>query len=208
MEDVTLLRCSWPYLPGNALYESYHDEVWGVPERDGQKLWTKLMLDIFEGGLGWLNVLKKQQALYSAFADFNPEAVARFTDVDRARLLADKGVIRNQRKIEAVIHNAQSYLDMCARGEDFSQLVWSFVGGRPIQNAWPSWQATPKQTPESERLSEALKARGVVRVGPVTAYAFMQSMGLVNDHAVDCFRYTEIKAMGVASALASEERPR
>jgi DNA-3-methyladenine glycosylase I len=190
------LRCSWRGLQGDALYEAYHDLEWGVPERDSRALWEKLVLDGFQAGLSWITILRKRDAFREAFAGFDPEAVARFGDDDRARLLADASIIRSPAKIDAAIRGARLYLDMQARGEDFSAWLWSFVDGRTIQNRWPQDAKIPASTPEAEAMSKALKARGFNFVGPVIVYAFMQATGMVNDHLECCFRHSEIRRMG------------
>ena len=187
-----LVRCQWRGMNGEPLYERYHDTEWGVPERDPRALWEKLVLDGFQAGLSWITILKKRDAFRSAFAGFDPEVVARFGDEDRARLLADAGIIRSPAKIDAAIRGARIYLDMQGRGEDFSALLWSFVGGQPIQNAWTSDTGVPAKTAEAEAMSKMLKARGFNFVGPVIVYAFMQATGMVNDHLTSCFRHGPI----------------
>ncbi|MFY9717400.1 MAG: DNA-3-methyladenine glycosylase I [Thermoplasmata archaeon] len=175
-------RCAWAET--DPLLRSYHDREWGVPERDGRKLWEKLMLDGFQAGLSWLIVLRKREALRAAFRDFDPQRVARFQEKDVLRLLGDPGIIRSRRKIEATIRGARAFLAMKKEGIDFSAFVWEFVGGAPIQNAGP----VPTQTDLSQTISQALKARGFQFVGPVIVYAWMQAIGIVNDHAPTCFR--------------------
>ena len=180
---------------GNALYEAYHDEEWGVPEYDSRALWEKLELDGFQAGLSWITILKKREAFRAAFADFDPVKVAAFGPKDRARLMNDAGIIRSNAKIDAAISGARLYLDMQERGEDFSQFLWSFVGGKPIQaNSKPGSPATV-DSPESVAMSKALKKKGFKFVGPVIVYAFMQAVGMVNDHRTSCFRHAPIKAM-------------
>ncbi len=186
-------------MAGDPLYEAYHDLEWGVPERDPQALWAKLVLDGFQAGLAWITILRKREAFQRAFADFDPEVVARFGEADRARLLADPGIIRSGAKIDAAIKGARIFLDMRERGEDFSQFLWGFVGGAPIQNAWTGMGDVPAQTPQSVEMARALKARGFNFCGPVIVYAFMQAVGMVNDHTVGCFRYAPIRAMGEAA---------
>ena len=190
-----LIRCAWRGMNGDPLYEPYHDTEWGVPERDPQKLWEKLVLDGFQAGLSWITILRKREAFRRAFADFDPEIVARYGEADRARLMADAGIIRSNGKIDAAISGARIYLDMRERGEDFSQFLWSFVDGKPIQNNWTVDTGVPAQTPEAEAMSKALKAKGFKFVGPVIVYAFMQATGLVNDHLTPCFRHREIQLM-------------
>ena len=188
-------RCTWRGLKGDPLYEAYHDTEWGVPEHDPQALWAKLVLDGFQAGLSWITILRKREAFRSAFAGFDPEVVARFGDEDRARLLADAGIVRSPAKIDAAIRGARIYLDMRERGEDFSELLWSFVGGEPMQNAWTQDTGVPAKTAEAEAMSKMLKARGFNFVGPVIVYAFMQATGMVNDHLTGCFRHEPIRRM-------------
>ena len=188
-------RCDWRGMAGDRLYEAYHDTEWGVPEYDSRALWEKLVLDGFQAGLAWITILRKREAFRAAFADFDPAAVARFGEVDRARLMADAGIVRSNAKIDAAIAGARIYVDMQERGEEFSQFLWGFVGGAPIQNRWESVSQVPVQTPEAVEMSKALKARGFKFVGPVIVYAFMQATGLVNDHMVGCFRHDQVRRM-------------
>ena len=190
-----LVRCSWRGLQGDALYEAYHDNEWGVPERNPEALWEKLVLDGFQAGLSWITILRKRDAFRRAFADFDPEAVARFGEAERARLLADAAIVRSPAKIDAAIRGARIYLDMRERGEDFSGFLWSFVGGEPIQNAWTQDTGVPAKTAEAEAMAKALKAKGFNFVGPVIVYAFMQAVGMVNDHLTCCFRHEAVKAL-------------
>ena len=187
-------RCAWVNTP-DPIYAEYHDTEWGVPEYDSRALWEKLMLDGFQAGLAWITILRKRETMRAAFDGFQPEIIARYTDADRERLLADPGIIRSKSKIEAAIGNAQAWLDMRERGIDFSDHLWSFVGGAPIQNAWPSLKDTPTKTAESEALSKDLKKRGFKFVGPVIVYAFMQATGMVNDHLVSCHAHTECRQL-------------
>ncbi len=164
--------------------QTYHDEEWGVPEYDSRALWEKLMLDGFQAGLSWITILRKREAFREAFRQFNPEAVARFRESDIERLLGNAGIIRSRAKIEATITGARVWLEMQSAGDDFSTFVWNIAGGKPIQNKGP----IPASTPLSEQMSKALKQRGFKFVGPVIVYAWMQATGIVNDHAVNCFR--------------------
>jgi DNA-3-methyladenine glycosylase I len=192
-------RCNWAN-PRDALYVVYHDEEWGVPEYDPRALWEKLVLDGFQAGLAWITILRKREAFRSAFAGFDPEAVARFGEADRARLLADPGIVRSGAKIDAAIRGARVWLDMRERGEDFSAFLWDFVGGAPIQNGWTAIGQVPAQTPVAADMARALKARGFNFCGPVITYAFMQAVGMVNDHITGCFRHAEVRSMGGAHA--------
>ncbi len=174
-------RCSWA--GKDPLMSAYHDQEWGVPEYDSRALWEKLMLDGFQAGLSWAIILKKRGAFRKAFKNFDPKVVARFDENDIVRLLKDPGIVRSRAKIEATIGGARAYLDMQAAGEDFSTFIWDLVGGKPIRNTG----AVPTKTPLSEQLSKALKKRGFKFVGPVIVYAWMQAVGIVDDHASDCF---------------------
>jgi len=176
-------RCAWS--ESDPLLRDYHDTEWGVPERDSRALWEKLMLDGFQAGLSWLIILRKRDAFREAFHNFDPVRVSRMTPKDVDRLLRNEGIIRSRAKIEATIGNAQAYLKMADAGEDFSEFVWSMAGGKPIRNETGTILA---KTPLSEEMSKALKKRGYKFVGPVIVYAWLQATGVVNDHALDCFR--------------------
>ena len=186
-------RCHWPGT--DALYCAYHDEEWGTPERDSRALWEKLMLDGFQAGLAWITILRKRDAFRAAFDGFDPKIVAAYGEADVERLMADAGIVRSRAKILAAVGNAKAYLAMQAKGEDFSEFLWSFVGGAPIQNAWTDRGQVPVSTREAEAMSKALKARGFKFVGPVIVYAFMQAVGMVNDHTTACFRHEEVKRL-------------
>lgn len=177
-----LKRCTW--CGSDALYTAYHDEEWGVPEFDSRALWETLMLEGFQAGLSWLIILRKREGFRKAFKNFDPAKVARFKEAEVARLLEDAGIVRSRAKIEATIQGAKIYLAMEAAGEDFAGYVWRFVEGKPIQNDGP----VPAITPLAETISKDLKKRGFKFVGPTIVYAWMQAVGLVNDHAPDCFR--------------------
>ncbi len=176
-------RCLWP---GNdPLMIAYHDQEWGVPERDSRALWEKLILDGFQAGLSWSKILKKRDAFREAFEGFDPEIVAQFTEADIGRLMENAGIVRSRAKIEATVGNARAYVAMAEAGEDFSAFTWGMAGGTPIRNENGE---VPTKTPLSEEISLALKKRGFKFVGPVIVYAWMQAVGMVNDHAADCFR--------------------
>jgi DNA-3-methyladenine glycosylase I len=179
---VSLERCAWAGT--DPLMCQYHDEEWGVPEWDSRVLWEKLMLDGFQAGLSWRTILHKRAAFRAAFADFDPVLVARFGLPEVGALLDNPGIVRSRAKIEAVIGNARAYLAMRENGEDFSSFVWGMAGGKPVLNAGP----VPVRTPLSEQLSAALKKRGFKFVGPVIVYAWMQAVGMVDDHSPTCFR--------------------
>jgi DNA-3-methyladenine glycosylase I len=188
-------RCAWAQRPGDALYEAYHDTEWGVPERDSRALWEKLVLDGFQAGLAWITILRKREAFRSAFAGFDPEIVARFGAADRARLMADAGIVRSNAKIDAAIDGARRYLEMRERGEDFADFIWAFTDGKPIVNHWTAETQVPAQTPLAADMAKALKAKGFKFCGPVIVYAFMQATGVVNDHVVGCFRHEQVSRM-------------
>jgi DNA-3-methyladenine glycosylase I len=175
-------RCAWS--GSDPMMQAYHDAEWGVPEHDSRALWEKLILDGFQAGLSWSTILKKREAFRKAFEGFDPAVIARFDQADIDRLLQDAGIIRSRSKIEATIGNAKAYLKMQAEGEDFSKFVWGLAGGKPIRNSGP----VPAKTPLSEEMSKALKKRGFKFVGPVIVYAWMQAVGIVDDHSADCFR--------------------
>jgi DNA-3-methyladenine glycosylase I len=167
------------------MMQAYHDTEWGVPERDSRALWEKLMLDGFQAGLAWITILRKRDAFRAAFAGFDPDRVARFGEADIARLLDDAGIVRSRAKIEATIGGARAYIAMRERGENFADFCWSFTNGKPIRGDGVS---VPAQTELSLEISKALKARGFKFVGPVIVYAWMQAVGIVDDHARVCFR--------------------
>jgi DNA-3-methyladenine glycosylase I len=185
MTTSTLQRCAWA---GNdPQMRAYHDEEWGVPERDSRALWEKLMLDGFQAGLAWITILRKRDAFREAFKGFDPEVVARFGEADVERLLGDARIVRSRSKIEATIGNAKAYLAMRDAGEDFSDFVWGMAGGKPIIG---DGVHLPVKSPLSEEMSKALKKRGFKFVGPVIVYAWMEAVGIVDDHAAGCFRRT------------------
>ena len=184
-------RCAWAD-KGDALYTAYHDEEWGVPERDSRALGEKLVLDGFQAGLAWITILRKREAFRAAFKGFDPEAVARFGAADRARLMADAGIVRSNAKIDAAIDGAKRYLEMRERGEDFADFIWGFTDGKPLVNHWRTMADVPAQTPLAVDMAKALKAKGFKFCGPVIVYAFMQATGVVNDHVVSCFRHAPL----------------
>jgi DNA-3-methyladenine glycosylase I len=191
MASKEKLRCSWA--GSDALYTAYHDSEWGVPEFDSRSLWEMLMLEGFQAGLAWIIILRKRDAFRKSFKNFDPRKVARFTEADIARLLEDPGIVRSRAKIEATIQGAHIYLAMEKAGESFAQFAWNFVDGKPIQNTG----SVPAKTTLSEEISKALKKRGFKFVGPTIVYAWMQAIGMVNDHAQQCFRRTEVAKLKV-----------
>ena len=178
-----LRRCTWA--EGDPLMRAYHDEEWGVPQHDPRMLWEMLMLEGFQAGLSWITVLKKRDAFRAAFAGFEPERVARFGAKDVARLMGDAGIIRARAKIDATIAGAQLYLDMRDRGESFTDFSWSFTDGKVLKG---NGRSVPASTPLSEQISKEMKRRGFKFVGPTIVYAWMQAVGIVDDHALGCFR--------------------
>ena len=185
-------RCAW--CGTDPLYVAYHDDEWGVPEYDPRALWEKLVLDGFQAGLAWITILRKREGMRDAFDGFDPEKIATYGEADIERLLGDPRIIRSRAKINWAIKGARIWLEMRDGGEDFSAWLWSFVGGAPIRNAWPDSAGRPTQTPESEAMARALKQRGFTFCGPVIVYAFMQAVGMVNDHGVECFRHRQVRA--------------
>ena len=175
-------RCAWA--ESDPLLRAYHDEEWGVPQYDSRMLWEMLMLEGFQAGLSWSIILRKREAFRKAFKNFDPKKVARFDEGDIARLMQDEGIVRARAKIKATIEGARIYLAMEKAGEDFAGWVWEMAGGKPIQNSGP----IPAKTALSETISKELKRRGFKFVGPVIVYAWMQAVGIVNDHEETCFR--------------------
>ncbi len=182
-------RCAWAQ--GDPLYEAYHDEEWGVPQCDSRSLWETLMLEGFQAGLSWITILRKRDAFRAAFAGFDPDRVAAFDSNDVERLMMDAGIVRARAKIEATIGGARIYCAMREAGEDFADYVWAFVDGQPLTG---DGAHVPSQTDLSTAISKDLKARGFKFVGPTIVYAWMQAIGMVNDHAATCFRRGEVTA--------------
>ncbi|KPQ30647.1 MAG: DNA-3-methyladenine glycosylase I [Marinobacter excellens HL-55] len=177
-------RCSW--CGTDPLYVHYHDTVWGRPEYDDYALFEKLCLDGQQAGLSWITILRKQQHYRDAYANFDPEKIARFTAQDEARLLLNPGIVRNKLKVRSVINNARGYLALQERDTPLSSFLWQFMDHKPLQNQWRTMAEVPTQTPQSEAMSKALKKAGFTFVGPTIVYAFMQATGMVNDHLVSC----------------------
>jgi DNA-3-methyladenine glycosylase I len=185
MNGVKLVhRCEWA--EGDPLMRAYHDTEWGSPQHDARTLWEMLMLEGFQAGLAWIIILRKRDNFRNAFAGFNPEVVARFSQSEIDRLMSDSGIIRARAKIEATIKGAQIYCQMSERGEDFSEYCWSFVGGQPVHGDGTHWVTS---SPLSETISMDLRKRGFKFVGPKIVYAWMQAVGIVNDHTRTCFRH-------------------
>jgi DNA-3-methyladenine glycosylase I len=190
-------RCWWAGADAanaDPLMVAYHDDEWGTPVHDDTELFERLALESFQAGLSWSTILRKREGYRRAFAGFDARKVARFGEADVERLLGDPGIVRNRAKIESTIGNATAFLDVQAERGDFAGYVWEFVGGKPIVGRFRTLADLPAETDESRALSKDLKRRGFRFVGPTICYAFMQSVGLVNDHVVDCFRYAELTA--------------
>ena len=179
-------RCLW--CGDDPLYVAYHDLEWGVPEWDSRALWEKLILDGFQAGLSWITILRKRDSFRTAFEGFDPARVARYEEADVARILANPGVVRHRGKIEATIGNARAWLNIEEEG-GFDRFLWDYVDGRPIQNRFESMADLPAETALSKEISRALKARGFKFCGPTIVYAFMQAVGMVNDHVINCPRH-------------------
>jgi DNA-3-methyladenine glycosylase I len=184
-------RCAW--LGDTPAMLAYHDREWGVPVRRDKPLFAKLILDGFQAGLSWAIILRKRDAFLEAFDGFDPDRMARYSTARSRRLLADPGIVRNRQKIDSAIANARAFLDMREAGQRFGPFLWSFVEGEPKQNRWRSLRQIPATSPESERMSKALIERGFRFVGPTICYAFMQAVGMVNDHIVSCYRHEELR---------------
>lgn len=184
-------RCEWP--GKDSLYVTYHDEEWGVPVRGSRALFAKLILDGFQAGLSWITILRRTEGFHAAFDDFDPEKIARYDDRDIERLMNDRGIIRNRLKIMATIGNARAWLVMEREKPDsFAEFLWSFTGGKTLQNNRQDLAGLPAETTESQAMSRALKQRGFKFCGPTICYAFMQAVGMVNDHVTTCFRHDEL----------------
>ncbi len=188
------IRCSWATT--SALSRDYHDREWGVPVHDDNKLFEMLILEGAQAGLAWATILTRREGYRKAFQGFDPQRVACFDARKVETLLADPGIVRNRAKIEAAIHNARRFLDVQERSGSFDEYIWQFVGGKPRQNGWRSPQLVPASTLESDAMSKQLKKLGFKFVGPTICYAFMQAVGMVNDHVVDCCRWKEIRDIG------------
>lgn len=184
-------RCQW-VVEGNALYEAYHDEEWGVPVHDDRKHFEFLILEGAQAGLSWLTILKRREGYRKAFAHFDPVKVARFDQSKIEELLLDEGIIRNRLKVTSAVENAKRFLKIQEEFGSFDTYIWSFVGGKTIQNQRKTIQELTPQSTESIALSKDLRKRGFNFVGPTVMHAHMQAMGLINDHTTDCFRYNEV----------------
>lgn len=184
------VRCPWP--GADPVYCAYHDEEWGVPVHDDRRLFEFLVLEGAQAGLSWITVLRKREAYRKAFSAFDPEKVARYGARQVERLLANPGIIRNRQKIASAIKNARAFLEVQAEFGSFAAYQWRFVDGRPLKNAWTSLSQLPPRTPLSDAFSKDLQKRGFSFVGSTIVYAHMQAVGMVNDHLVSCFRYSQV----------------
>lgn len=182
-------RCGWPGL--DPVYIDYHDTEWGVPEYDSRALWEKLILDGFQAGLSWITILKKRENFREAFAGFDPNIVATWGETEVEQLLQNSGIVRHRGKIEATIGNARAW-QAIERNQGFDRFLWDYVGGSPIQNHWNTQAEVPAQTDLSKQISKDLKKAGFRFCGPTIVYAFMQAVGMVNDHIVTCSRHSEL----------------
>ena len=182
-------RCEW--CGSDSLYVAYHDQEWGVPIYEAQQLFELLVLETMQAGLSWITVLRKRENFRQAFDNFNPEKIVDYTDVKLAELLNNAGIIRNRLKIQAVVNNAKVFLDMQARG-NFADYIWQFSDGRVMQNSWQTMAEVPVRTPISDNMAKNLKQCGFSFVGSTVCYAYMQAMGMVNDHFMSCFRHAEL----------------
>ena len=184
-----LPRCGW-VSPTDKLYCHYHDTEWGIPNYDSKSLFSKLIQDGMQAGLAWITILRKRDSILEAFDNLDPDIIAHYTDKDRERLMNNPGIIRSKLKINAAITNAQIFIKMRdEEGIDFSEYLWGFVDGKQIQNNWAKFKDAPVESPESIAMAKDLKKRGFKFVGPVIIYAFMQAVGMINDHSTDCHCY-------------------
>jgi DNA-3-methyladenine glycosylase I len=190
-----LHRCPWPG-KDDAVYVAYHDDEWGVPEYDDRALYEKLMLDGFQAGLSWITILRKRDNFRKAFDNFEPEKIARFDARRKAKLMQDAGIVRNKLKIEGAVLSARAYLDVMEKGPGFSALLWDYLDGQPKVNKFRDTKQVPAETELSKKISKDLAARGFKFVGPTIVYAFMQAVGMVNDHLVTCHRHAECQKLG------------
>ncbi|WP_025898284.1 DNA-3-methyladenine glycosylase I [Sneathiella glossodoripedis] len=186
-------RCAW--CGHDTQYQNYHDTEWGVPIYDSRALFEKLILDGFQAGLSWITILKKRENFIAAFDGFEPEVIAEYGPDKIDALMNDKGIVRNRAKIEGTVINARLYLEIENKESGFSQFLWNYLGGHPIQNNWKSLEQVPAETEISKQISKDLKSRGFKFVGPTIVYAFMQAVGMVNDHPIGCFRHDQVKNM-------------
>jgi DNA-3-methyladenine glycosylase I len=188
-------RCPWPE-PGNVIYVDYHDEEWGVPEYDDRALYEKLVLDGFQAGLSWITILRKRDNFRRAFDGFDPQKIARYDTRKKAKLMADAGIVRNRLKVEGAVLSARAYLEAMEKGPGFSKLLWDFLDGKPKINKFRDTKQVPAETELSKKMSKELAGRGFKFVGPTIVYAFMQAVGMVNDHLVKCHCHDTVQKLG------------
>ncbi|HWM93753.1 MAG TPA: DNA-3-methyladenine glycosylase I [Thermoanaerobaculia bacterium] len=184
-------RCLWA--GDDPLYVAYHDEEWGVPVHDDRKLFEMLILEGAQAGLSWITILRRREGYRRAFDGFDPEKIARYGERETAALLQDEGIIRNRAKIDAAVRNARAFLQVREETGSFDRFLWDLVGGAPKLNRWKEQRDVPPETPESKAMSKELRRRGFNFVGPTICYAFMQAVGMVNDHLTGCFRYRKVQ---------------
>jgi DNA-3-methyladenine glycosylase I len=189
---VSVVRCQWARNPPFPEYEHYHDREWGVPVHDDRRLFELLTLEGAQAGLSWATILKKREHYRRLFAEFDPVRVARFTPARIERLLQDPGIVRNRLKVESTIANARAVITVQKEFGSLNEYLWRFVGGQPKRNTWRTMKDVPARTPESGAMARELERRGFRFVGTTVCYAFMQAVGMVNDHTLDCFRHHEI----------------
>ena len=192
-------RCAWAL--ASQQYTDYHDTEWGVPAHDDRKLFEMLILEGVQAGLSWSLILKKRAGYFQAFDGFDASKIARYDEQKCQELLANPEIVRNKLKIQATIRNARAFLEVQSRFGSFDVFIWQFVDGQPLQHAWQSLQEVPAKTGESDAMSKELKKRGFAFVGSTICYAFMQAVGMVNDHIVECFRWQEVQALDQSSSL-------
>jgi DNA-3-methyladenine glycosylase I len=189
-----LVRCPWP--KDDPLYLAYHDEEWGVPEFDDRALYEKLMLDGFQAGLSWITILRKRENFRRAFGGFEPEKIARYRSAKVERLMQDAGIVRNRAKIEGAVRSARAWIEVMEKGPGFATLLWDFVDGKPKVNRFRTLRQVPAETAASRAMSKELAQRGFKFCGPTIVYAFMQAVGMVNDHLITCHRHAACEALG------------
>lgn len=198
MKPEVQTGCTWPGT--DPLYLAYHDEEWGVPEYDDRALFEKLVLDGFQAGLSWITILRKRENFRDAFDGFDPSRIVRYSPAKVEKLLKNEGIIRHRGKIEATIGNARAWLDIMDQNGGFSDFIWSFVDGKPMQNKWKHMREVPAETEMSVKLSKALKSKGFRFCGPTIVYAFAQAVGMVNDHMVSCPRHKACAQLAVSKS--------
>ena len=192
---MTKQRCGW--CVGDPLYEAYHDQEWGVPVYDDQTIFKFLILETFQAGLSWITILRKRENFREALDDFDYKKIACYSEAKLEALLQNPGIIRNKLKVKATVSNAQAFIEIQEEFGSFSKYIWSFVNHKPVQNSVKIYKEAPATTAISDALSKDLKKRGFKFTGSTVVYAHMQATGMVNDHEVDCFRYAEVKSLGV-----------